>query len=287
MTLNTVFVYENSIGKITFRYNSNYHITDLDGVSSETVDIAESRSVGQVGSTPGAQSIQPREFTVNGVIFEPLEVTRAELIRIMAPLVNSTLTVIDGAASWYLDVAPTRTPEIGLGEGVQEFQVQLKACYPHWRTTDSYATMLSGISAMFKFPFYTGGQWYISKYSNDYFSNIRNEGNAPTGFTVRMQARGEVVNPEIYHVEARKRVLIRKTLVANELVIISTDYGSRGVTVISPSGVSSNWYRYSSIDSDLFMELAPGDNTIRVNADEGRNNLFVRVFSPKGVKSGV
>lgn len=41
------------------------------------------------------------------------------------------------------------------------------------------------------------------------------------------------------------------------------------------------------IDSDLWMMLAPGDNVLRMTADEGNENLTAIVTAPKGVASGV
>ena len=40
-------------------------------------------------------------------------------------------------------------------------------------------------------------------------------------------------------------------------------------------------------DSDLWMTLDPGDNVLRLTADEGRENLTATVTAPKGVAAGV
>ena len=286
MNENTVFIYENSIGKLTFKYDSPLWVSDVDGVSSTEIDIAESRSLGQTGTTVTNQSVRPRTFTINGAIFDPIRINRERVLNIIAPQLPATLTIQQDGESWFLDVVPERTPEITAGNGVQFFQTRLHAAYPYWRTTASYATQIAGLIAMFRFPFYTGGSWWLSKYSDNFFSTIVNGGNVPVEFQVVFTARNTVENHELYHVDTRKRILIRKEMVTGERVVVSTVYGQKGVTCISPSGEVTNGFRYLSLDSDLSMKLLPGSNLLRVDAIN-REGLNARVLAPQGVKSGV
>ena len=46
-------------------------------------------------------------------------------------------------------------------------------------------------------------------------------------------------------------------------------------------------FRWLDYDSDLWMTLDPGDNVLRLTADEGRENLTATVTAPKGVAAGV
>lgn len=48
-----------------------------------------------------------------------------------------------------------------------------------------------------------------------------------------------------------------------------------------------NGFRWLDYDSDLWMTLDPGDNVLRLTADEGRENLTATVTAPKGVAAGV
>lgn len=287
MDQNTVWIYENSIGKITFAWESPYWITMFDGMSSVEVDITQSRGPRQIGATIASQSVRPRSFTLDGCLFDPVGVNRDRLIDIIAPQVPATLTMVDGAESWYLDVVPEKTPEIEPGLGVQNFQLRLFAAYPYWRTTASYSTQIAGLISMFKFPFYTGGNWWISKYSDSYFRSIENQGNVPLEFKLTFTARAALTNPELYHVDTRQRIAIRKNMVAGERVTVSTVYGERGVIVTAPDGTASNGFRHLTIDSDLSMTLQPGSNLLRIDADINREGLGVRLEAPQGVKSGV
>jgi hypothetical protein len=287
MNENTVFIYENSIGKLTFAYDSPLWITDVDGMSSVEIDIAENRSTMQIGASITGQSVRPRSFTIDGAIFDPIDTARKLVIAILAPQIPSTLTVKQNGESWYVDVVPEKTPEITAGNGVQFFQTRLHAAYPYWRTTASYASQIAGLIALFKFPFNTGGSWWISQFSDSYFSTISNRGNVPVEFKVVFTARSAIDNPELYHVDTGKRILIRKSMIAGEKVVVSTVYGQKGVTCISAAGKISNGFRYLSVDSDLSMTLIPGDNLLRIDAAANREGLGVRVEAPEGVVSGV
>lgn len=287
MNENTIFTYENAIGKLVFKYDSLLWITDVDGMSSVEIDIAESRSTMQIGSSITGQSVRPRSFTIDGAIFEPIGTIRERVIDIIAPQIPATLTIEQNGESWYLDVVPEKTPEITAGNGVQFFQTRLHAAYPYWRTTASYATQVAGLIAMFKFKFSTAGSWWISRYSDSYFNTIENRGNVPIEFVVVFTARSALENPELYHVDTGKKILIRKPMIAGERVIVSTVYGQKGVTCISASGAVTNGFKYLSIDSDLSMTLIPGPNLLRIDAATNREGLGVRIEAPEGVKSGV
>lgn len=287
MNETTKFIYENSIGTITFAYDSPFWLTEIDGVSSVNIDISESRSVRQVGSSIAEQSVQPKTIPLDGAIYEPLDANREKLLDVIAPQVNATLTVVQGGESWFLDVVPTKTPDVMPGNGEQYFQMELYAAYPYWRTTAAYASQIAGLIALFKFPFYTGGKWWISKYSDSYFNTIENKGNVPVEFTVVFTARSELVNPELYHVETKKWIRIRKTMIAGERISVSTKYGERGVVAISANGVVTNGFRLLAFGSSLDMALTPGENLLRIDAAQNREGLSVRIEAPEGVKSGV
>lgn len=287
MNENTVVIYENALGKLEFRHESAFWISDISGASSVDVDIAESRSAMQIGSSIEGQIVQPRSITIDGAIFEPLAANRKRLIDIMSPQVPSTLTVIDNGESWYLDVVPERTPDITPGNGVQMFQLRLRAAYPYWRTTSSYAAQVTGISPLFRFPFSTGGTWWISRFSDNFFATVTNQGNIATGFRAIFVARSALSNPELHHVDSGKRILIRKSMAAGDMITVSTVHGSKGVVCTSAAGGVTNGFRYLSADSNLSMSLLPGPNLLRVDAGVNREGLSARIEAPMGVRSGV
>ncbi len=287
MNASTVFIYETAIGAITFKQDSPFWITDIDGVSSEEIEIFSSRSNGQVGATVTGQSIKPRSITVDGSIFDPIRQNRRRLIDVIAPQIPATLTYQEGGESWYLNVVPEKTPEITPGDGVQNFQLRLYCDYPHWRTSKSYALQIAGLIPLFGFPLDTRKPLWLSKFSDSYFSTIPNTGNTPIEFTAVFAVRGALSNPELYHVDAKKGIYIKKDMVAGEKMIVSTVYGQKGVVFVDNHGTASNGFKYLDTKSDLSMALLPGENLMRIDAQTNRESLSVRIDAPEGVRSGV
>lgn len=287
MNENTVIEYESSIGKLTFAYDSPFWITEIDGASGIDIDVSESRSNEQIGSSVSSQSVKPRVITLDGAIFDPVVDNRKRLLNIIAPQIAATLTVVENGESWYLDVIPEKTPEIESGNGVQHFQARLHAAYPYWRSTKSYSNQIAGLISRFRFPFNTGGTWCLSEFSQNFFSTIVNNGNVPIEFKVTFTARSALSNPELYHMDTGKRIYLRKNMLAGDAIVVSTIYGSKGVVCKNADGTVTNGFRYLSVDSDLSMTLVPGANLLRIGADTNREGLGARIDAPEGVKSGV
>ena len=286
MNNQTKIIYENYIGKIEFSYDSPFWISTPSGMTSDEIEISETSGAMQVGTTITGQSVLPKKFTLDGVIFEPLVVNRKNLINIMAPQIPSTLTVIENNESWFLDVVPQKTPEIEDGIVAQNFQVTLYAAYPFWKTTEQYTSQLVGIVPLFQFPFDTSGSWSISEFTDNYFTEVENEGNSPIEFSITFSARSDVSNPELYHMGSDKFIKLNKSMIAGEVIVVSTKYGEKGVLCYDTNGNVSNGFKYLTIDSDLSMQLLPGNNLLRFDAGN-RQGLSITVNAPKGVKSGV
>lgn len=286
----TIFSYESARGKIIFSYSGrSFWIDDVEDISAVTADVYTSKGVGQIGETVVSTVIQGRTFGVSGCIFDPLDNNRELLISAVAPGLPGTFTKTDpDGQSWYLDVIPKKTPAIEGGRGVQHFDMTLYAAYPYWRTAESLGEDIIGIVPKFMFPFNTGGTWYLSQRSEEYYKTIINDGNVPASVTVEFSATGAVTGPWILNSASGKRLFLSGlTMLPGEKAVISTLYGSRSVVIYESDGTRRNGYKYLSANSDLSFELMPGNNLITADAEAGRGALSVRVTAPRGVRSGV
>ena len=183
---------------------------------------------------------------------------------------------------------PAHTPDVSGGEHLLNFQFKLKAAYPYWRTVETAATMLGGLEgSWFPTPVSTTGSWYISKYKKDVYTTVVNSGSTETEFVLTLTAAARVKNPMLWHNGKRSYLKLNKEMLPGESAIISTVDGSRGCTYRQSDGTEVNGFRWLDYDSDLWMTLDPGDNVLRLTADEGRENLTATVTAPKGVAAGV
>lgn len=88
---------------------------------------------------------------------------------------------------------------------------------------------------------------------------------------------------------------VRRLLKSKEMQAICTEHAEEiaarcgeGYAVDSMQKETDvNGFRWLDYDSDLWMTLDPGDNVLRLTADEGRENLTATVTAPKGVAAGV
>ena len=287
MTENTIVTYEARGNSVTFCRDGPLWLTDIAGTSGTTVSISEAQGAGQIGSTISDQSVQPRDITFTGAVIAETELNRRGMLSCILPGVTGRLTVLQNGESWYIDGAPKSTPEFSDGATVQDFQFTLHCPYPYWRSAEGGSTQIAGLTPLFKFPFNTGGKWWISQYSQSLFATVTNHGSVPLEFDILLTAATKVKNPEIYHVERGTSIKINRIMAAGETFAISTVYGRKGATLTLADGTKENGFRYLDVTSDLNMQLDPGENTIRYDAENNREGLRVTIDAPKGVVPGV
>lgn len=272
---------------ILFSEDSDFWITDINGLSANEISISEAQGVGQIGSTLSAQSIKPKDLTVSGVLFGNLIANRRALLSTILPGVAARFVITDNAESWYLEGVPLRTPLIEETAVQQAFQFVFHAPYPYWRSTEDGSAQIAGLIQLFRFPCSLADSWYISKYSESLFTVVENEGAIPTEFDVVFTAYTEVTDPEIYHVERGKYIKINKVMAAGETITVSTAYGRKGVTLRLADGTQINGFKYLDVGSDLNMQMDPGANTIRSDAANNREGMRIQIIMPKGVVPGI
>ena len=101
--------------------------------------------------------------------------------------------------------------------------------------------------------------------------NVYNAGSLTTGFTIVFKAVGTCANPKITNARTLEYFEIDKSLVAGEKIVIDTLVGEKSV-IGTLLGVSSNYYRYKTLDS-VWLQLQPGDNVFRFDAAENPQNI--------------
>ncbi len=289
MNRDTIVTYASGGKSVAFlsRHGSALWITSLSGASGNDISLSEAQGAGQIGSTLGSQSVQPRDITVNGAILSAVEKNRRGILACVLPGAAGRLTVAQNGESWYIEGVPKRTPEFSDGRAVQHFQFVLHCPYPYWRSTADGSAQVAGLTRLFRFPCSLAGTWYISKYSESLFAVVQNRGAVATEFDAVFTASSEVTDPELYHVERRTFIKLNRVMPAGETITVSTVYGRKGVTLRLADGTQVNGFQYLDVGSDLNMQMAPGANTIRCDADKNREGLRVQIIMPEGVVPGL
>lgn len=106
--------------------------------------------------------------------------------------------------------------------------------------------------------------------------NIFNKGDVACGMRIQFKALATVVNPSLFNVNTREYFKINKTMQAGEIITVTTHFQNKKVE-LSKNGVTSNAFNWIDLDS-TFLQLEPGDNLFRYDADDGLDNLEVDIY---------
>ena len=268
--LSKLFRYVNSNGdSVVFDYDGGFLINKPTGIDTLTVNLSQAKGINQTGATIQSTNIQPRPVTITGYFVGDMQPEKKEkLISVIRPDLGGKLYADD----FYLNVWPTATPTIEARTHGARFQLSLLAAYPYWCKDDSAETVLSGIQKLFKFPWNLSRNYQFGKFMETKFMNVYNGGQVPVPYTATFTAKGEVVNPRITNATNGKFILIKKTLVSGERLIVQITHDRTYVT----SNMDGDCRGALSLSSNMF-ELGVGDNVLKPEADSGLTNMQVNI----------
>lgn len=268
--LSKLFRYVNDNGdSITFDYAGGFIISKPSGIDTLSVSLAQAQGIDQVGATIQSTNIQPRPVTIVGcLVGDAQSVDKNKLLSVVRPDIGGKLYADD----YYLSVYPTATPIIEPKDRLARFQFSLLAPYPYWCKDDSASATLSGIQKLFKLPCNFSKTYRFGELMQTQFMNVPNRGQVPIPYTATFVAKGEVTNPKITNATTGKFLLIKKTLVSGERLVVEITHERTYVT----SSVDGDCRGALSLTSNLFR-LDVGDNVLKPEAASGLDNLQVDV----------
>lgn len=266
---------------VEFSVESGIIVTDFPHLTGQSIELEMAQGVNQIGATQTGAYVQPKEFTVTGIIKGLAKEKRKKMIDTILPLVNGFLIIND---AWFVHGMPTQTPIIENYPYNPNFQFVLKAAYPYWVSTHEQAVQISGLEPLFKFPWNMSKPYMLGNRIESHFANIYCEGNVPTEFKVRFIAQGNVSNPKIGKVGSTEFIKIEKTLGKGEEILVDTSLGSISVTHIK-NNVRTNVIGLVTLDS-TFFKLNMGDNILTYEATSGVDVLDCILYHAD-VRTGV
>jgi hypothetical protein len=268
--LSKLFRYVNDNGdSIVFNFAGGFLINKPTGIDSLSINLSQAKGINQTGATIQSTNIQPRPVTITGYFVGDMQTENKEkLISVVRPDLGGKLYADD----FYLNVWPTATPTIEPRTQSARFQFSLLAAYPYWCKDDSAATVLSGVQKLFKFPWNVSRSYQFGKFMETKFMNVFNNGQVPVPYTATFTAKGEVVNPKISNATTGKFLLIKKTLVSGERLVVQITHDRTYVT----SNFDGDCRGALSLSSNMF-ELGVGDNVLKPEAESGLSNMQVNI----------
>lgn len=272
------YIYTNKYGdSIIFGQGSPYRISEIEGQSLNTVDLSESSTTNQIGSTVSGRSVEPKDIDVVGDFLDSF-VNRRQMLDTIIPG-EGTWRMIDDNLDVYLDVEVKQTPDIKPQDKVYKpFDFTLHIPYPYWRSTNVINVPFTQLISNFRFPrsFSSIVAWKISEKRIQQIQTINNQGSDESGFIVRFQADTEVQSPELLNVITQEHIRFTDfTMQPDDVIVVSTYENEKYVRLIR-GDEETNIFSYMDDDS-TFFKLAKGENTIRYGAATNENNLLATV----------
>lgn len=269
-SLSKTFRYVNDDGKeITFTYENGYLISKPSGIDTLSVTIDEAQGIGQTGTTIRSANVNSRPVSISGIIVGIGQIGKKEaLLETVRPDVSGRLYADD----FYLDVTPSATPTIEAATKGARFQFSLLASYPYWMRDEAVTASLNSVNKRFKFPWNISREYQFGEVVKAQFINIRNSGQVKIPFTLTFSAINAVTNPKIIDAKTNQYLLVKKSMVAGEQIVVEITHERVYVT----SSVDGECRGALDLNSQ-FYRLAVGDNVIKPDADSGKDNLQVSI----------
>lgn len=244
-----------------------------------------SNGMGQHGEYYTGSTLHTREVSVSGYVsasFNDFKKIKRELMQIINPL-HEFKIIKDG---YMIKGYPTTTirfahdPTESLA-GLYKFLIDFYCPIPFWNDEKETKAIISNWKGDFKFPLTIPQQGITMGHkSPSLIVNINNPGDVETGMRIEFKALGALRNPSLFNVNTREYIKINKSMVANEKIIINTNYGQKKIQNIK-DGETKDILNLLDLTS-TFLQLATGDNLLRYDAEENLNNLQVNVYyNPK------
>lgn len=254
-------------------------VFDADALSGLEVDLGTSQGFSQMGQTVETRSVSGAPLQITGKIFRNIPAIKAAMRRVFAPFRKGKL-IFNG--THYLQVEVKSSPAISPIRDNGAFSLELFAPFPFWRSVQTSTYGIGVIEPLFSFPVtYSSTEPHeFGSRSSEKFTNIINDGDVPTAFSLSIRTTATSTNTTITNVLTGQFLRVTGTLNIGEVVEIARDSSGQLSATLTADGVTTDIISRVDDDSNLY-ELAVGDNIMLVSDDEASGALIVNInFDP-------
>lgn len=168
-------------------------------------------------------------------------------------------------------------------EVICKFQIVGTAHDPLFKDSAENHLLFATTQGMFRFPLVIspdldeGGVIFGAR-TDSLIADVINRGAVSTGIRVVFKAKGTLTNPMLIKIDTQEKISIKKTMVAGEEIEVNTNVGTKYVIGrLSEVAEYDNYFVYRTLDSK-WLDLQPGKNSFRYDADDGVDNLDVFIY---------
>ena len=275
--------YTNEKGQsLTFGDSAPLLVTKIDGLGSPQNEIYRQKSPYQDGITVTHTALNERELVLEGVILanaQDRQKYRQVLLQTFNPKLKGTLIFERYGTKKQIECIPELAPSFpsNMQENYQQFLITLLCPNPFWQDVERTKAEIAIWRGALEFPLELMEEGIELGFREpSLIVNIYNPGDVPCGMEIRFKALATVVNPSLFNVNTREYLKINKTMTASEVIVVTTQFGGKRVES-HLNGVVTNAFNWLDLDS-VFLQLDPGDNLLRYDAEEGLDNLEADIY---------
>lgn len=241
----------------------------------------------QVGATITNTSLEARPITIEGWVVAQSESEMTALKRKLNSFINPQEAIDLFYSDYVIRFSPDESVRYSVGyaennDVFAKFQIVGTAPNPLFADTNEHQATFATTVPVFHFPLIISESLpdkgiIFGRRTASLIVDVVNNGSVPVGMKIVFKANGTVLNPKLINVNTQEELVITKTLVAGEEIVVNTNIGEKSVRGRLGSGDYTNYYMYKQIASK-WLQLEIGNNSFRYDADDGVDNLDIFVY---------
>lgn len=281
-------IYTNDLGdSIQISYSFPYFLQELRGVDGVDSLIQKTKNYHQDGYLDYDSSLQDRPLQIIGIIKASDKAEagrhREKLFKVFNPKEKGILQYEYGDIKKRIECQIERAPKFQKKSNSfkrQIFMIDLLCPSPYWQDINESKEEIALWKGSFHFPLVIPQEGIIMGYREpSLIVNVKNMGHVQTGMKIEFIAKGTLKNPSLFDINTRKFLKINRIMTPGEKIIVNTNSGKKGVKSYL-NGVTTDILNDLDIAGGgrTFLQLNTGDNLFRYDAEEGIDNLEVRIY---------
>ncbi len=276
--------FTNSRGEtIEFGNSAPYVLSNIEGTGGVETEIQTTKAPFQDGSTLHDVILQTRAISIEGAVIgksrEDMYMQRQKLARVLNPKLGAgVLRYQNDAGIKEIEAVAEQSPVFKERHSNNNlFLVSLVCPSPFWLDQYEAKEEIAAWLGDVQFPFEITSEGAVMGHrESNLIVNVNNTGDVDCGMRIEFKALASVTNPSLLDVNTREFIKIKQTLQSGDKLTICTSFGKKKVELYR-GGVISNVFNFIDLDS-TFLQLAPGDNLLRYDAEAGIDNLEVSIY---------
>ena len=269
-------ILENRNGsQLSFGADSPFQIKEFQGFNPPKATISTNETAFMDGVKYNSSKLQARTINIAFVINRDPEQSRKEAFLVIQPKkyikVYFKSDTLDTFTEGYVE-----SLDVSYFAKKQTLTVSILCPYPYLKSREEVSNEMSSVTPMFHFPFPTSDALVFGVIDTLASYDIDNNGNAETGLTFELYARGAVSDPKIIDYVTGEYIELDFDMQAGDVITITTDPGNKKIILLR-DGVKTNIFNSLTAQS-TWLTLPIGGSTYVYTTGSGNlTNLVVTI----------